>query len=494
MLPGSLIKWCKYKHVFNIWKNDIKGMGNVNEKKKRSWLKIPHTYTIILAIIFLAGLASYVVPAGEFNWTEDEETGKTLVVEGSYHMIESEPVSFFELFTAIPMGLEKGAQIIFYIFLVSGVFGIIHKTGAIEAGVHKGVRALEGKVKLLIPLCMILFSIGGFTMGMAEETIIFVPIGIAIARAMGFDAVTGTAMITLGAASGFFGGMLNPFTVGVAQSLAEVPLFSGIGFRFAVYIFVLGFAIWYVMRYAFKVKKNPEKSVIFDIEQKEMKETELGNFSNLTGRHKLVFIVMICGISFNIYGVFQWGWFLTELTASFFIMGLFAGLVGGLNFGKIFDSFIDGAKAVTFGALIVGFARAITVVLEQGKIIDTIVYYAAEGIGNLPQAISVIGMLFIQAILNLFISSGSGQAAATMPIMIPITDLLGLERQIAVLAFQYGDSITNSIIPTSSALMAYLAVAGIPYERWVKFIWKLILGWALIACIALLFAVALGIS
>lgn len=467
---------------------------NTVPAKKNAWLKIPHTYTLIFMIIFLAGLASYVIPAGEFERVEDKESGRMLVVDGSYHTIESDPVSFFDVFKSIPMGLEKGAQIIFYIFLVAGVFGIIRTTGAIEAGVYKGVRSLEGREKLLIPMSMLLFSIGGFTMGMAEETIIFVPIGIALARAMGFDAVTGTAMITLGAASGFFGGMLNPFTVGVAQSLAEIPLFSGIGFRFVVYIFVLSFAIWYVTRYAYRVKRNPEKSVIYDIEQKEKHVAELVEFPELTGRHKLVFIAMICGLAFNVYGVFKWGWFLTELTASFLIMGIVAGLVGGLKLGDMFDSFIDGAKAVTFGALIVGFARAITVVLEEGKIIDTIVYAMASGIGHLPEALNVIGMLITQALLNLFISSGSGQAAATMPIMIPITDLLGMERQIAVLAFQYGDSITNSIIPTSSALMGYLAVAGIPYERWVKFIWKMIIGWALIACIALIVAVAIGVS
>lgn len=179
-------------------------MENEQRVKKKSWLKVPHTYTIIFAIIFLAGIASYIIPAGEFDRVEDPE-GRMLVVDGSYHHIDSNPVSIFEMFTAVPMGLEKGAQIIFYIFLVSGVFGIIRSTGAIEAGVYKGVKALEGREKLLIPLSMILFSVGGFTMGMAEETIIFVPIGVAIARAMGFDAVTGTAMITLGAASGFLG-------------------------------------------------------------------------------------------------------------------------------------------------------------------------------------------------------------------------------------------------------------------------------------------------
>lgn len=325
---------------------------NIVPVKKRAWLKVPHTYTLIFIIIILAGLASYVIPAGEFDRVEDEELGRMLVVDGSYHAIEQDPVSFFDLFTSIPLGLEKGAQIIFYIFLVSGVFGIIRTTGAIEAGVYKGVLSLAGKEKLLIPLSMLLFSIGGFSMGMAEETIIFVPIGIAIARAMGFDAVTGTAMITLGAASGFFGGMLNPFTVGVAQSLAEVPLFSGIGFRFVIYIFVLSFAIWYVSRYANKVKRNPENSVIYDIEQKEKQTAGLVDFPELMGRHKLVFIAMTFGLAFNIYGVFKWDWFLTELTASFLIIGIVSGLVGGLQLGKIFDSFIDGAKTVIFGALI----------------------------------------------------------------------------------------------------------------------------------------------
>lgn len=468
----------------------------MEQKTERFWqrLKVPHTYTLIFGMILLAGILTYIVPAGQFERVEDKD-GRMLVVEGSYERIENAPLSLFEIFTAIPIGLEKGAQIIFYIFVVSGVFGIIRATGAIEAGVYKGVKALAGRERLLIPCSMILFSIGGFTMGLAEETIIFVPIGIAIARAMGFDAVTGTAMVTLGAASGFFGGMLNPFTVGVAQSLADIPLFSGIVFRSVVYIFVLGLAIIYVSRYAAKVKKDPTKSVIYDIEQREKQhDVQEIVIESFTTKHIFVFIALVAGIAINVYGVFEWKWFLQELTTSFLMMGLVAGIVGGLRPHTIFDAFIEGAKAVTFGALIVGFARAITVVLENGLIIDTIVYYAAEAIGNLPQSVSVLGMLLIQAMLNLFISSGSGQAAATMPIMVPITDLLGFERQIAVLAFQYGDSITNSIIPTSSALMGYLAIAGIPYERWIKFIWKLVIGWTIIAAVALLVAVAIGVS
>ncbi|WP_432775872.1 Na+/H+ antiporter NhaC family protein [Brevibacillus gelatini] len=460
--------------------------------KKR--FSVPHTYAILFIIIILAALASYVLPTGEFERIKDDASGRTIVVNGSYHAVESSPVGFFDMFKAIPEGMQKGSQIIFYIFIVSGVFGIIRQTGAIEAGINKGVRYLEGREKLLIPASMFLFSIGGFSMGMAEESIIFVPIGIALARAMGFDAVTGTAMITMGAAAGFMGGMLNPFTVGVAQSLAQLPLFSGLTFRAIVYVFVLGFAIWYVMRYAYRVKADPTKSVIYAIEQQENTEQVAVDIPELNGRHKLVFLVLACGLSFNVYGVFKYEWFLTELTASFFIMGLLAGLVGGLNVNKLFDAFVAGAKAVTFGALIVGFARAITVVLEEGKIIDTMIYALTSAIGHLPDAINVLAMFLIQAVLNLFISSGSGQAATTMPIMVPIADLLGISRQVAVLAFQYGDAVTNSIIPTSSALMGYLAVAGIPYEKWVKFIWKLLLGWAVIAAIALIVAVTIGVS
>ncbi|RNB82000.1 putative basic amino acid antiporter YfcC [Brevibacillus fluminis] len=460
--------------------------------KKR--FSVPHTYAILFIIIILAALASYVLPTGEFERVKDAASGKTIVVNGSYHAVESSPVGFFDMFKAIPEGMQKGSQIIFYIFIVSGVFGIIRQTGAIEAGINKGVRHLEGREKLLIPASMFLFSIGGFTMGMAEESIIFVPIGIALARAMGFDAVTGTAMITMGAAAGFMGGMINPFTVGVAQSLAQLPLFSGLGFRAVVYVCVLAFAIWYVMRYANRVKADPTKSVIYAIEKQESAEKVDVDIPDLNIRHKLVFLVMICGMAFNVYGVFKYEWFLTELTASFLVMGLIAGLAGGLSVNTLFDSFVSGAKAVTFGALIVGFARAITVVLEDGKIIDTMISVLTSAIGHLPDAINVLAMFLIQAVLNLFISSGSGQAATTMPIMVPISDLLGIQRQVAVLAFQYGDAVTNSIIPTSSALMGYLAVAGIPYEKWVKFIWKLLLGWALIAAVALIVAVTIGIS
>ncbi len=473
----------------------MKTITNVENSLNERTKKIPHTYSIIFCIMIIAAIATYFVPAGQFERTEVD--GRTVVVKDSYQVVESNPTTFFELFKAIPEGMASGATIIFYIFLVGGAFGIIRATGTIEAGIYKAVLKLEKRDKLLIPITMILFSIAGATTGMAEESIIFVPIGIAIARALGYDAVTGTAMISLGAASGFIGGMMNPFTVGVAQSIAEVPMFSGIGFRFVVYLFVISLAIWYVMRYASKVKADPSFSVVYDIEMKEMNKQQSAQqadqFTKFTKRHALILCIIISGLAFNMYGVFNWDWYLIELTASFIIIGFASGIVSGIGINNMFDAFVDGMKLVAFGALIVGFARAILVILESGFIIDTIIQGLTSVISSLPNTLNAVGMYFVQVFVNFFIPSGSGQAATTMPIMTPLADLLGISRQVAVLAFQYGDGITNSIIPTSAALMGYLAVAGIPYERWVKFVWKLIVGWLIIAIVALIVAVQIGV-
>ncbi|VEF49509.1 short-chain fatty acids transporter [Bacillus freudenreichii] len=450
----------------------------------------PHTYAFLFSILLIAWVATYFITPGEFQRVINKETGQTAVVEGTYRIIDSNPTHIFDVFKAIPLGMENAANIIFYIFIVGGVFGIIRATGVIEAGIDRLMSRMTGRERLLVPGFMLLFSVGGFSFGMAEETIIFVPIGIAIARAAGFDAVTGTAMIALGAASGFIGGMMNPFTVGVAQEIAEVPLFSGFFFRFCVYIVILAIGMWYVSRYAFKVKKDPSHSVIFDLEKKDDGAADI---TPIRDRHYLVFSVVGMGLVINMYGVMKWEWFLTELTASFIVIGVIAGLVGKLAFNKIFDAFVEGAKAMTFGALMVGFARAILIVLEEGHVVDTIIYSMANLIQGMPQTYTAIGMFFVQSLLNFFIPAGPAQAATTMPIMVPVADLTGMSRQMAVLAFQYGDAITNSIIPTSSALMGYLAVAGIPYERWVRFVWKLILAWMVVAIIALIVAVMIGL-
>ncbi len=445
-------------------------------------LKMPHTYLLLLIIVCLAAFMTYIIPAGEFERQKVED--RTEVINGSYHHVTQSPVAPIEIFRSIPNGLIEGGEIIFYIFIVGGAFGIIHRTDAITTGVNALMERVGRHGRWLIPITMTMFSILGFSIGLSEETIIFVPIGIALATALGYDAMVGAAMIALGAGIGFLGGMINPFTVGIAQSIAEVPLFSGWGYRTLIYLLVLFTGILYVMHYAKKVKAHPEKSLLYDVnveERRTMSDDVLDTkFDSFKKRHAVILVILAATIIINVYGIFKFGWFLTQMSANFLIMGIVVGIIGGLGVNGTFDALLEGMKDILFGAMIVGFAKAIVVVLTSGKIIDTIVFHMTDFIDHLPAAFSVVAMFLTQLILNFFIPSGSGQAMTTMPIMVPISDLLGINRQVAVMAFQYGDAISNNIIPTSASLMGLLAVAGIPYNKWLKFVWRISAIWVLI--------------
>lgn len=451
-------------------------------------IKMPHTYLLLLLIVCVAALMTYLIPAGEFDRKVVDD--QNIVINGSFHDVKQSPAHPIDIFRAIPQGMIEGAEIIFYIFIVGGAFGVIHRTDAIITGVNSLMNRIGNKGKWLIPITMTIFSILGFSIGLSEETIIFVPIGIALATALGYDAMVGAGMIALGAGIGFLGGMINPFTVGIAQKIAEVKLFSGWGFRTVVYLLVLISGIIYVMLYARKVKKHPQKSLLADIDvdaRSTMSDDVLDTkFDSFRKRHAVILMLLTVTIIFNVYGIFKYEWFLTQMSANFLLMGIIAGIIGGLGINGTFDALLDGMKDILFGAIIVGFAKAIVVVLSSGKIIDTIVYYMTDFIDHLPTAFSVVAMFLTQLVLNFFIPSGSGQAMTTMPIMVPISDLLNINRQVAVLAFQYGDAISNNIIPTSASLMGLLAVAGIPYSRWLKFVWKISLIWIVICLSSLI--------
>ena len=457
---------------------------------KKITFKTPHTYALLLSIIVVASLLTYLIPAGEY--AREKKDGQTLVISGSYQEVSQHGVSFFDIFRAIPEGLQSGAEIIFYIFLVGGAFGIVHKTGAFENGVNKAMNTLGSYKVLMIPLTMTIFSILGFSIGLAEETIIFVPIGIIIARTLGYDALTGAAMVILGAASGFIGGMLNPFTVGVAQSVAELPLFSGWGLRSIIYIFILLAAITTVMIYARKVKQDMSKSIVYELEQAEGQSTATMDTPRFTKRQKVGLLLIVAAIILNVFGIFNYGWSFNEMSANFLLAGLLAGVIGGLGINGTFEAMIEGMKDILFGAMIVGFAKGIIVILEDGQVIDTIVHGMTTLLTDVPSSAVIIAMFILQFFLNFFIPSGSGQALTTMPLMLPISDLLHINRQITVLAFQYGDSISNVLFPTSAILMGALAVGKISYTQWLKFAWKLILVWVIICCIGMSIALIIG--
>ncbi|MBY7144433.1 YfcC family protein [Virgibacillus sp. NKC19-3] len=446
------------------------------KKFKTKLFKVPHVFVLLFIIVLMAAALTYIIPAGEFDRVEDPNTGNTIVEEGTYQNVEQQPIHIVEIPRLFITGLNEASDIILFIFVVGGAFQIITATKVFDSVVRKVTKMLGNKEILIIPLLLVLFSIGGFTIGMTVEGMALVPLAIALSRSLGYDAITGLSMVLIGVYSGFISGMMNPFNVGVAQEIAEIPIYSGMWLRAIVWVVLLIVSSLYIIRYASKVKKDPSKSIVFEMEQSEkISDDQLLETSHFQVRHYFVLMTIIVGLGVLVWGVGNKGWYINDIAALFLAIGVIAGICAGLNPSRIAEEFIRGAKAFTLGALIVGVARAIPVALEEGLIIDSVINGLANLVILLPDSIQVLGLFFTQTIINFFINSGSGQAAATMPIIAPLGDLIGITRQTGVLTFQLGDGFTNLIYPTGSTLMAYLAASGVPYEKWVKFIWPLIL-------------------
>lgn len=441
----------------------------------QKYFKMPHTYVLLVIIILLAAIMTYIVPSGEFERTQDEQSGQTVVVPGTYQNVDADPFNPLLFPASIVEGFNDASDVIFFIIIIGGTFQIILSTGAVDAITSKITKVFSTKRILVIPALLTVFSIGGFTMGMSTESMIFVPIGILIARSFGYDALVGTAIVVLGTNLGFTAGLLNPFSVGVAQSIAEVPIFSGLWLRAIILICILIIASLYIMRYALKVRNNPSYSYIADIEKNADHDSEQLFQASLTKRHIAILILFGIGILILLYGVLRYEWYITEISSLFLGMGIVAGLTYGYGPSRLSKEFVHGASNIIMGALMIGLARAVIVVLEEGLIIDTMVYLSSNAIDILPSSLQVLGIYGFQLFINIFITSGSGQAAITMPIITPLADLLGVSRQTGVLAFQLGDGFTNLLNPTSSTIMGALAVSGIPFSKWFKFAFPIIL-------------------
>lgn len=417
---------------------------------------------------------TYVIPAGEYE-RETIEGDRTVVVDGTYHTVESNPTSFFGVFEAIHKGMEQGAGIIFFILIVGGAFGILTSTKAIEVGLSRVAYRMAGKEMLIIPVVMTVFALGGATFGMAEETIPFILILVPLALKLGFDSLVGVAMVLVGVYAGFTAAFLNPFTVGVAQGIAELPLFSGLGYRLVVWVVFVAVTILYVMMYARKVKKDPEKSIMYAFDLKRDFEDGPSKEEELTTRQTMIIAVLGLTMIGLAIGVMFFDWYITELAGLFFLMGIVMGIIGKKSINQMSDAFVRGSQELIVGALVVGFAYGILVVLEESLTIDTILYFISNIVSQLPSSLTAIGMFVTQNFMNFIVTSGSGQAALTMPIMTPLADLTEVSRQTAVLAFQFGDGITNILTPTGSVLMASLALAKIEWTKWVKWVIPLVL-------------------
>lgn len=460
------------------------------EQKKKKFTA-PHTFVILVCMMILAIIATHFVPAGAFERVKDEATGKTLVQAGSYHLIDPTPVSIFSLPGIIYRAIVDAADIVAFIIVIGGAFEIINSTGTIAQLCKKMAKVLKGKEMLVIPIFLTVFSIFGFTMGMSTEVMIFVPIGIALAASLGMDRVTGTAMIAMGAATGFTSGLLNPFNVGVAQAIAELPLFSGIGYRALVLVVLLIIDTAYIIWYEKRVKADPAKSIVYGLEIEDDFTFE-DEDSALSKSNIAVLLILVVGFGSLFYGLTKLGWWYEEMAAVFLTMGVASGFVSGYSPSKVARVFGAGTKGIVVGALIVGFARGVEIIFSDANIIDTIVNAIATAVSSMPHAVQAVGMFLAQSLVNCMITSGSGQAVVTMPLMVPVADLVGISRQTAVLAFQLGDGFSNSILPMSSSLMGFLVVSKIPYEKWLKFMVPLFLLWTLAGCLFMIGAVAIG--
>ncbi|MRG85000.1 YfcC family protein [Salinibacillus xinjiangensis] len=462
---------------------------NAKKKKKR---QLPDAYVILFGFLVLAAILTYIIPAGSFE-REPTDNGKSVIIPGSYEQIDQQPASVMDVFTSIQEGLVGGAALIFLVLIIGGAFAVIESTGAVDTVIMKTIDKTRNKEWLLITVVAVLFSIFGGLGIIVNAVIAFIPIGILLARAMNMDAIVGVSIIYLGAYSGFAIGFLDPMTTGFAQQIAELPLFSGLSFRLVIYVTVLASSLIYIIWYANRVKKDPQKSILKENRFPKYDEKSMDNVSSkLTTTHKLVLSVLAIGIGLYVYGVFQLGWSINQMAGIFIAIAIITALIAKMGANKLVLEFMNGCKGVVYGALIIGMARSIVVILENGMILDTIVNGMAVGMESFSSVTGAIALFIGNGLFNLVVSSGSGQAAIVMPIMTPLADLMEIPRQVAVQAYSMGDGFTNIITPLSGILMANLAIAGIPWTKWIKFALPLVLIWYTIGVIYLTIGVLMN--
>jgi len=427
--------------------------------------RVPNTYVIIAMLIALCAVATWFVPGGQYVTTDDG----TLV----YEAVESVPQTW-QVFSAIYHGFVKQAGIIIFILVVGGAFWLLNATGAVSAGISRFIRRVGRYDKLVLVALTLLFSLAGAVFGMSEETIPFIGIVVPLVVSMGYDAFMGMLIVYVAANVGFSSAFLNPFTVGIAQGMAGLPLFSGMNYRLFCWGLLTLLMLLFVVLYARRTRRIAEATVV-----------ETADTPELTARQKWILLVLLVTVVLLIVGVTCWDWYMPEITGLFLLMGIVCGVIAGFGANRIAEELIAGAKDILSAALVVGFASGIVVILQDGHIVDSILHSLQSGLDGTSPVASLSAMYGIQALINFLIPSATAKAAITIPIMAPFADLVGVSRQAMVLAFQFGDGFTNMITPTSGVLVAALAMARIPYEKWVKWVWKgvvvlLVLGFLLL--------------
>lgn len=452
--------------------------------------RVPHTLVLLFLIMVVALAATWVLPQGSFQ-TEPNAQGRMMVVPGTY-TVHEERVQLLPqvLFTAVPRSLAAAQDIIFFLLIVGGAISVLRATGMIDAVLGSLLRVIGHSPAALIVFGTAALAAGSGTLGVSTEYIPFAVVLISLCVAMRMDAMTAMGIMICGYTVGYGVAWMNPYTVMVAQGIAELPPASGMLYRLALFVPFVAVTAHHIWRYSRKVQADPSASLVADLN--DPRHSALSEYPPLDGRRIAVLLITVLGLVAMIVGIIKFRWYLTELGAIWIAVALLAGLVGRLGMDETAKRFATGAAELAVVALLVGFARSIALILEDGQVLHTIVHYASIPLGMVGTELSAVGMLLMQSLLNFFIPSGSGQAFATMPIMVPLADVVGVERQVAVLAFTLGDGLSNAIIPTNVVLMAILGMAGIPFDRWVRFVWPLMLKLLALGAAALVVAVWIG--
>jgi uncharacterized ion transporter superfamily protein YfcC len=489
--------------------------GEVTEPPRRSRFTLPSAYTILFGLIVITALATWIIPAGQYALDEEGSP-----IPGTYEEVDSSPARIVVDSLEAPInglyGIEDPAtgnvdvwnsgelfgaiDVALFILVIGGFIGITMKTGAIQAGIALLVQRFRGRERMMIPILMTVFAIGGTTYGMAEESLAFYVLIITVMIAAGYDALVGALVLLLGCGIGVLGSTVNPFATGIASGFADVSLSDGLVLRLVILILGLVAGIWFVMRYADRVHRDPSTSLVYDMkeanEQHFAASTEETGEVVLTGRHKLVLGLFGAAFALMVYGVIPWEdlsiglptlwWWFPEMTALFLLFAIIIGLVGRMGEGELTSTFVDGARDLVGVALIIGIARGITVIMNNGQITDTVLHWAEEALGDVGEAMFAVVMYLLFLPLSFLIPSSSGLATVAMPIMAPLADFAGADRSLVVTAYQSASGLLNLVTPTSAVVMGGLAIARVPYGKYLRFVWPLLLILAVLTIVVLI--------
>jgi uncharacterized ion transporter superfamily protein YfcC len=483
------------------------------EEKKKGRFTLPSAYTILFILIVLAAIATWIVPAGTYELDEDGAP-----IPGTYQEVESNPQRILvDSLTAPINGLygienKKGninyynsgtlfgaIDVALFIIVIGGFLGVTMKTGAIQSGIGKLVMRLQGRERLMIPILMTVFAIGGTTYGMAEESLAFYALVITVMIAAGYDSLTGAAIVLLGCGIGTLGSTINPFATGIASGFADVPISDGLLGRIIILVVGLAIGIFFVMRYADRVKRDPSRSLVFDMKKDNeahfRADSVGGEAAVMTGTQKTILVVFGLAFVVMMYGVIPWEdlgiplptlwWWFPEMTASFLLFSIIIGLIARMKEGDLTSTFVTGAGELLGVALIIGIARGITVIMNNGEITDTVLHWAEVALGDVGQAAFLVVMYGLFLPLSFLIPSSSGLATVAMPIMAPLAAFVDVPAQLVVTAYQSANGLMNLFIPTSAVVMGGLAIARVPYGKYLRWVWPLLAMLAGVAVVVL---------